>query len=198
MTTTDAPPPWAGFLESGNERPLITGIPAIDEVQAMLRSAEREEERARQRAREERAEARENLMLAKSHQYAAQAGEPFDHANPYKHWPAPGQLVAQAFAQQDRESHRQDVEALRKAGLGHLVGQLSPADMSPGQSPPPSSGSAPAAAGAATRAHPLGTRIRAAFDRWAHRATTPTRTDDGSRDLNEPRYITRSTHQYQR
>jgi len=51
--------------------------------------------------------------------------------------------------------------------------------------------------GAATRAHPLAARIRAARDGWVRRATTPTRTDDGGRDLDEPgEMICRSTHEY--
>lgn len=183
MTKTD-PGPWAHIGEPA--APLagfgweLPGLPP--EQAAMLRSLELEEkreERERQERIAERADASYNRMVAESMSRAHAAGEPWDPANPLKHYPTIDQRIGQAFAMTDaqanaelRQARRAAARVLREHGVhaqvvvdanqpasGH---ELPPVPVS---SPPSGLGpGGPSSAGEAARSRRA--RVRALL-RWA-------------------------------
>jgi hypothetical protein len=177
VTETTDTQPWAQF----GETPAGFGDPPLPpgDLLAMRREEERlrVQEQAAEADRRQRADDRQALAEWNARQRALRHGLPWSPSRPFEFEPTIYQRSDALFALYDAEQRADDRRALQAAGLDHLIPSLVG-----GQSPPPvvepagvpasrSRGLAPsgmAASGpAAAQAHPVGSRIRAAFDRWA-------------------------------
>jgi hypothetical protein len=120
------PRPLAGFYGGPDDLP---GLPA-DQVAAIrnMEQAERAEERERQERLAERMEQSHNRAVAEAIARAHASGEPWDPANPWKHYPDHATRIAEAFAIQDaqiaaelRQAKRAAAKLLREHGVNALV-----------------------------------------------------------------------------
>jgi hypothetical protein len=194
----DKSEPW-GFYGDPGELPVLPGY-----VAAMRRAeaAERAEEARRAGEVQERVDARLAMLSWEAQQFAAMRGLPFDPRHPFEHLPSVVQRADRMFAAQDAEARRLERLAAQEAGLEHLlpqfVGPPEPPRLSGGEGSVTSGPDAPAAV---SRANPLSSRIRQAFNRWARRSSsgcrcaacdpTAVRGESG-----EHREIIRNTEQY--
>ena len=131
-------------------------------------------------------------------------GEPFVPGRLTDLVRSPAELANEEFARQDLRIAQMQAQERRRLvdeeGVDPAVfdrpypgaAPRSPHQGSPGQSPPPSTGSGQGPAGAATRATPLGSKVRAAFTRWAHRSEGSVPGSDDGRPLDGGREVTRS------
>jgi hypothetical protein len=120
------PAPPAGFYAGPDD---LLHLPP--EQRAMIRSlelAEKAEERERQERLAERMEQSHNRAVAESISRAHAAGEQWDPANPWKHYPTHDQRVSEAFAVMDmqaaaelRQAKAAAVRVLREHGVNAQV-----------------------------------------------------------------------------
>jgi hypothetical protein len=160
---TDTTTPWAAMIDEPVG--LLPGqLAAWQREEAAIRA---EEQRKRSEA-QDRADTRYQAEVWAARQYALARGLPWDPQRPFEHRPTVQQRADAMFAAQDREARAADFRAAQEAGLVHLLHQGVPQQSSPSASE--SFGASASVPAAAARATPIGTRIRAAFDRWAARS----------------------------
>jgi hypothetical protein len=181
--TSDSVEPWVAVDDEPTAPPAGFGWdfplpPGQATASRRMELAEKAEERERQERLAEHMEASHNRAVMEAMTRAHAANEAWDPSDPWKHYPTHGQRVEEAFAYMDlqaaselRVAKREAAKVLREHGVEAVV----VVDANAPESQSPSPGVAPPASRALAsgvgRADALGTKVRAAFERWATRTS---------------------------